>query len=117
MNIFAWKIWNKVLQYFKYIDYTTIWTDFQPTLRDIPNKTVVIVGNKSVKKWAIMKCPCGCNEVLTLSLMKSYTPNWSIEVDKRNRITFSPSIWKSDGCRSHFFLEKGKLVWAKHQYN
>ncbi len=111
MHKFVQKIWNSILLRFNYIDFATVTVESQPLHSEIPSKTVVIVGGMDWAKWAFMKCPCGCNEVLTLSLMKSYSPNWSIKVDKLNRITLTPSVWKKDGCYSHFFVKRGKLIW------
>jgi hypothetical protein len=73
---------------------------------------IVIVGGVDWAKWVLMKCPCGCGEVLTLSLMKSFRPRWKLKVSKKNRITLSPSVWKKDGCRSHFYIRKSKLRWV-----
>ncbi|MFX8036043.1 DUF6527 family protein [Acinetobacter baumannii] len=33
-------------------------------------------------------------------------------VDESNFPTLSPSIWRSKGCRSHFFVREGLIVWC-----
>jgi len=73
---------------------------------------ITVVGGADWAKWVLFKCPCGCGEVLTLSLMKSFKPRWRLKIDKKNRITLSPSVWKKDGCRSHFYIRKSKLKWV-----
>lgn len=106
-------LWNKVLLVSNKIDYSTILVSSIPRESDVPPKTVVVVGHPKLPKWAIMKCPCGCNEILTLSLMKKHSPSWEVKKDGYNRISLSPSVWKTDGCRSHFFIKKGKIAWSK----
>ncbi len=104
---------NKFLSRIRYIDFATKVVEKQPAQQNIPEKTVVVVSSYGIHKWALIKCPCGCNEILTLSLMKSQKPNWEVNFDRLNRVSLSPSVWKSDGCKSHFFVHVGKLVWAK----
>lgn len=59
---------------------------------------------------AAFLCPCGCNDKIELNLINDTYPCWQI-VD--NKIaTISPSINKKDGCRSHFFIRKGEVVWV-----
>jgi len=100
----------------KIIDYSIILVEDKPNIENMSDKKLFIVGGKGYSKWAYMKCPCGCKEILTLSLMKKHNPSWTIKVDKLNRATLYPSIWKEDGCRSHFWIRKGKLIWAKSEY-
>lgn len=74
---------------------------------------MVVVGGKDYVKWAYLKCPCGCGDILSLSLMKSIKPNWKLRIDKNKLPTLYPSIWREDGCESHFWIWKGKLEWAR----
>lgn len=39
-------------------------------------------------------------------------PRWSLEVDAQGLPTLRPSVWLTGGCRSHFFLRKGKIIWV-----
>ena len=81
---------------------------------DILKKDIVyVVGEKKYVKWAYMKCPCGCNEPIMLSLNKNSFPSWSIKQDKFGRATIHPSINKIEGCKSHFLIKKGRLIWAQ----
>lgn len=81
---------------------------------DILKKNIVyVVGDKGFVKWAYLKCPCGCNDSIMLSLNKISYPSWSVKQDKLGRATISPSIHKLEGCKSHFLIKRGKLVWAK----
>jgi hypothetical protein len=59
-----------------------------------------------------MRCPCGCGESIELALIPEATPRWKLSLEQ-NRPSLSPSVWKRDGCRSHFFLKKGRVVWVR----
>ena len=83
-----------------------------PSKEDIVENTITIVGGKNFRKWAYLRCPCGCGDILMLSLLKETTPNWNLKIDRYGRPSITPSIWKTDGCKSHFFIKKGKLKWA-----
>ena len=83
---------------------------------DVPDiiepKTIYIIQNDGYSWQLNMRCPCGCKKTLHMNLMKEYKPYWRFEINKRNRITIYPSIHRIVGCRSHFFIRKGDIVWA-----
>lgn len=99
----------------KKIDFGIVFIEHNPTIDKIYEKKLFIVDEKGYAKWVYMKCPCGCGEILTLSLMRKHRPNWNLKIDRINRATLYPSVWKRDGCRSHFWICKGKLEWV-HPY-
>lgn len=58
-------------------------------------------------------CPCGCEERIELTLMNGVSPRWDLIVDEMNRPTLKPSVYKQSGCRSHFWVREGKIIWCK----
>lgn len=60
---------------------------------------------------AVLSCPCGCKDLIYLNLLPDSRPCWTLEIDERRRPSISPSIDRTEGCRSHFFLWKGELLW------
>lgn len=80
---------------------------------DIQANTVWISGNKNQLWVAYMKCPCGCGNTIELNLIKDQSPCWKIDWHYNGELTFSPSIWRTKGCKSHFFFCKGKIIWVK----
>lgn len=85
--------------------------DDNPDIGKIPEGKLIVVGVKNkYAKWAYMKCPSGCGEIIMLSLQKNDIPSWKLKVSKKNLPTLSPSIWKLDGCKSHFLLRKGEII-------
>ena len=83
---------------------------------DVPDRLlptrVYVVGARGSPWSAAFLCPCGCQEVIQLSLMEDDSPSWSIRVDLAGRPTLRPSINRVRGCRSHFFVRAGRIEWA-----
>jgi len=87
-----------------------------PNPDNIEKNIVYVVGGKEYVKWAYLRCPCGCNDLIMLSLNKKNFPSWSVKQDRLGRASISPSINKLNGCKSHFLIKKGKLIWTQ-SYN
>lgn len=55
-------------------------------------------------------CPCGCGDKVFLGISEmvaSHPHLWQLEGN-----SFSPSIRKTSGCMSHYFIKNGKVQWA-----
>jgi hypothetical protein len=76
-------------------------------------QTVYVLLEDSEVWQASMLCPCGCGEILEMNLLPDDKPVWEISVDKSHTVSLKPSIWRNVGCRSHFFLRQGKIVWVR----
>ena len=56
------------------------------------------------RPWAAaMACPCGCGQVLHMNLIPDTKPVWKLERHRDGSPTLSPSVWRREGCHSHFF--------------
>ena len=64
-------------------------------------------------KWALFRCPCGCDGVITLSLQQTHRPRWLVYLSKGGYPTLRPSVWRDVGCFSHFILQDGRIYWCK----
>jgi len=62
---------------------------------------------------AALICPCGCGKVIQLSLLPDDSPSWTVSFDRDGLPTLSPSVRRTNGCRSHFFLRHGAIVWFR----
>lgn len=82
---------------------------------DVPDspkeKVLYFIGEDDYYWQFIMLCPCGCNSLLHMNLIEDYYPSWSYKVDD-NLISVTPSVDRTVGCKSHFFIKSGKLIWA-----
>jgi hypothetical protein len=103
-------IWNKVLGLaFKY---KVSWVEEVPD--ELHSKTVYIAGENSHLWYAAMVCPCGCNATLQMSLMEGQRPRWSVTVHDNDTVSLHPSVWRKVGCKSHFWLKRGKIYWCRN---
>lgn len=74
--------------------------------------TVYVIRSGSNQKWAQLKCPCGCGDVILLNLSQSRRPRWGVTSSLLRKATIFPSVWRTDGCRSHFFIRRGQVDWC-----
>ena len=71
---------------------------------------LVIVNGQP--RWAMMRCPCGCQDTITLSLQPVHRPHWQAFLSEHHRISLHPSVWRTQGCHSHFVVDDGRIYWA-----
>lgn len=90
-------------------------------VEDLPEKviekTIYTVGNKQHLWLLAFKCPCGCKALIQLNLLKDTYPCWDFYITKQKKITISPSIRRTKGCFSHFYIYKSKIVWVPSNQN
>ena len=78
---------------------------------DFGNKTVYIVGHPGNAWMLSFQCPCGCKNIIQLNLLKEANPRWTFRIIY-NKIDIVPSIWRTTGCKSHFIIRRGKVIWC-----
>ena len=79
----------------------------------VNDKIIYIIGNPNQPWLLAFNCPCGCHNIIQLNLLKDADPCWKYKVTKKNKINISPSVWRTTGCKSHFFIYKSKIDWVK----
>lgn len=73
----------------------------------------LVLAREGNEDWAVaFRCPCGCGTRLELMVLHEVKPNWSISIEQGGRPTLSPSIWLKSGCKSHFWLRNGRVIWV-----
>lgn len=81
---------------------------------DAPKANILYVAGEGEHVWAAaLICPCGCGEQIQLNLLKAASPRWTLHQDTAGQPSLKPSVWRRKGCRSHFFLRGGKIVWCR----
>lgn len=74
----------------------------------------LVLAREDKEDWAVgFRCPCGCGKSLELLLIEEAKPHWKVSIDKQGKPTLHPSVWLKSGCRSHFWVRKGKIVWCQ----
>lgn len=80
--------------------------------KDLPTRDLIVLRDGG-EDWSVaMKCPCGCGQRVELPLLDEVKPRWTLKLDQQRRPTLRPSVWLKDGCRSHYFVRSGKVVWV-----
>jgi hypothetical protein len=77
----------------------------------LKSRRLYVIGDPH--PWAAaMLCPCGCGSVIQLSLLETDSPRWRLSVDRKGIPTLAPSVRRTKGCKSHFFLRAGQVDWC-----
>lgn len=78
-------------------------------------RKVYLVGEDIESCWfSAMLCPCGCGELIQLSLIPKDEPRWTAAIGDDGRVTLRPSVWRVRGCHSHFVLSDGMIHWCRN---
>lgn len=93
-------------------DFTCKLVESNPSNDSVPDDCILIVGGKDYRKWAYLRCPCGCRDVILLSLSQNRRPRWTVDIGKYNIPTIHPSVRREDGCYCHFWLQNGMVEWC-----
>lgn len=81
--------------------------------RLFPN-VLYLIGEHTA--WAaVFLCPCGCQKAIWLNLLRGHRPRWTVLVSNKGVPTISPSVNRRIGCKSHFFLRSGRIVWCQRR--
>jgi hypothetical protein len=75
--------------------------------------TLYVAGDEHCLWGAAMLCPCGCGDLIQLNLLKEASPYWSVRLSSDRSVSLFPSVWRSKGCRSHFFVRDGRVDWCR----
>lgn len=78
----------------------------------IPKRRLVLLDDDGPYAVAML-CPCGCGETIELMVMGGVFPRWDVSIGRRKRVSLYPSVWVQSGCRSHFWLKDGRVIWCK----
>jgi hypothetical protein len=88
--------------------------DKTPSNSFIAEKDFITIVNRGKPYWALFRCPCGCGNVISLSLQKGHNPSWTVRKTTAGRPTVNPSIWQNTGCCSHFWIKDGRVYWCNN---
>lgn len=86
--------------------------DKTPRNDAVGERDFVLVVYQRKPLWALFRCPCGCGNVISLSLQKIHNPNWRVRKNRVGLPTVYPSIWQNQGCCCHFWIKDGCVRWC-----
>jgi hypothetical protein len=106
-------LWKKAVTYYDSMRgrYRVVAVDELPDR--LVSKTVYAVGEDGQYWLAALTCPCGCGDTIQLSMMQGQRPRWTL-VERHMRFpTLAPSVDRTVGCKSHFFVRGGRIQWCQ----
>ncbi len=77
---------------------------------------VYMVGDEAHPWSASMLCPCKCGSIISLSRPANVRPRWRASRHFNGSVSLQPSVCRTKGCKSHFFVRHGRIVWASSQH-
>jgi hypothetical protein len=81
-------------------------------LPESPKPLRLYIAGEPKQEWgAAMLCPCGCGDTIQLNLLREVRPRWRF-TENNVGPSLEPSVWRKQGCRSHFFLRSGEIQWC-----
>lgn len=117
------KWFRQFIQWFTnwwYSEQDTIITEYElESVVDLPMEKSLVpnivyhIGDEDWKWLIQLKCPCGCQEVIQLSLLERSQQFWRLEKHDEKRFSIYPSIHRTTGCKSHFWMRDNYVEWCK----
>jgi hypothetical protein len=77
--------------------------------------TLYVAGEDPYLWAAAMLCPCGCGDTIQLSLLEDESPCWRLCHEGDGAVSLRPSVWRTKGCRSHFFVRRSRIEWCRFE--
>lgn len=78
----------------------------------VADRVLYVLGEGQHLWSAAFLCPCGCGDVVHLSLHPDGHPRWRLDLHPDGTASLWPSIQRLRGCKSHFFFERGAIRWC-----
>lgn len=105
-------LWERLVAWWR-SDLTVLTLEGDTLPDSVPPRRVVQMLDSGSSWSAGMNCPCGCGDVIELLPLQSVNPHWTLSVDRLNRPTLRPSVWRATRCGSHFWVVAGRIVWVE----
>jgi hypothetical protein len=85
-------------------------------LPEVLRPDIFYVAGEAPHFWAAaMLCPCGCDAPIHLNLIPQQHPSWRVTLRDGRFVSATPSVWRTRGCRSHFFVRDGRIEWCRSE--
>jgi hypothetical protein len=83
------------------------------SLPDILPRRDLVLARDDGEDWCVgLYCPCGCGDKLEMIVLEGVKPRWDVLVDGKGHVSLRPSVWRQNGCKSHFWVIGGKILWC-----
>src|SRR4051794_6992334 len=68
-----------------------------------------VIVDRGRPRSLVLNCPDQCGSVLTVNLDPKAGKAWTLYYIVGRTFSLYPSVWRSDGCRSHFIIWRSML--------
>jgi len=58
----------------------------------------------------VISCPCGCGVLHPINLDDRSGPAWRLYSTKESQVSLFPSVWRTEGCKSHYIIWHGRVL-------
>jgi hypothetical protein len=82
-------------------------------LQRLNSHVLYVIEDAGIAWSAMMACPCGCGTPLHMNLIPDTKPAWRLDEGPDGSPSLAPSVWRTEECRSHFFLRCGRIEWCE----
>jgi len=84
-----------------------------PANASVRERQFISVVYQNEPLWSMFRCPCGCGDVISLPMKRPHNPRWRLALTVAGRPTLYPSVWRNNGCMSHFWIKDGRVYWTR----
>lgn len=81
--------------------------DALPLVHEAGDTVMVVRGRP---RTLVFKCPDGCGDTVTLNLDGRAGKAWTL-YQRRSGLSLYPSVWRDNGCESHFIIWNNRVLW------
>jgi len=116
------KIWRKIVRWcftedtIEIQSYRLVSVKERLPVDAIKSRIVYHVGDEDWKWLLQFQCPCGCEDVIQLSLLKNSRESWEIAIHDDEKFSIHPSINRTINCGSHFFIRNNSVQFCNEDY-
>ncbi len=107
------RLWQSVIQRYFGKPYSTSYVIELP--EQLQAKVVYVTGEDDYTFYVVMICPCGCGEILFMNTVVGADPCWRLTQHSDGTVSLDPSVMRWIGCKSHFFLRAGRIIWCRRR--
>ena len=93
--------------------YETLSVESDPPKPMHPQVVYIVVEDGLPWNVSFM-CPCSCGGEVHLNLLSDERPCWQVLQHWHGLISLQPSVWRTNGCRSHFWFRRGRAYWCEN---
>jgi len=69
-----------------------------------------VIVSRGRPRSLVISCPCGCQTQHPINLDDRSGPAWLLYPSEKRGISLYPSVWRTEGCKSHYIIWGGDIL-------